>query len=180
MILQIPDQLPQTLFLLFKTYLNGSNLPFDKNRRFKPSIFTFVPATYEATYFFRYLHYIYSFRYSYRLKRRMSNHLQNIRLPLRGISREQKHGYGQSCAIARFAAKKAGLYPKDDFEMLVTDGVVDSWRDTLDIFYETVFARAVVGGRLMMLPHPQSLKVRKLSLFLSYELEEQCLDTTGC
>lgn len=93
--------------------------------------------------------------------------------PTGGISREQKHVYGQSCAIARFAAKKAGLYPKDDFEMLVTDGVVDSWRDTLDIFYETVFARAVVGGRLMMLPHPQSLKVRKLSLFLSYELEEQ-------
>ena len=28
-ILQIPDQVPQT---------NGSNLPFDKNRRFKPSI----------------------------------------------------------------------------------------------------------------------------------------------
>ena len=25
----------------------------------------------------------------------------------------------------------------------------------------------------MMLPHPQSLKVRKLALFLSYELEEQ-------
>jgi len=97
----------------------------------------------------------------------------NADAPTSGISQEQKHVYGQSCAIARFAAKKAGLYPKDDFEMLVTDGVVDSWRDTLDIFYETVFARAVVGGRLMMLPHPQWLRVRKLSLFLSYELEEQ-------
>ena len=39
-LLQIPDQLPQTLFLLFKTYLNGSNLPFDQNRRFKPSIWS--------------------------------------------------------------------------------------------------------------------------------------------
>ena len=28
--------------------------------------------------------------------------------PTGGISREQKHVYGQSCAIARFAAKKGG------------------------------------------------------------------------
>ena len=90
-LLQIPDQLPQTLFLLFITFFNGSNFPFDKNRRFKPSIFTFVLATYEATYFFRYLHYIYSFRYSYRLNRRMSNHLQNIRLPLRTSEDEVIH-----------------------------------------------------------------------------------------
>ena len=38
LLLQIPDQLHQTLFLLFKTFFNGSNLPFDQNRRFKPSI----------------------------------------------------------------------------------------------------------------------------------------------
>jgi len=81
--------------------------------------------------------------------------------------------YGQSCSIARYAARVSGLYPKDEMEILQTDGIVDSWRDTLDLFYETVFARTVVGGRLMMLPNPQSERSSKLSIFLSHELEEQ-------
>mmetsp|Transcript_24114 Transcript_24114/g.48828 ORF Transcript_24114/g.48828 Transcript_24114/m.48828 type:complete len:281 (-) Transcript_24114:93-935(-) len=81
--------------------------------------------------------------------------------------------FGQSCSLARYAAKKAGLYPKDDIEALRTDGVVDSWRDTLDLFYGTVFDRKIVRGSLVMVPHPKSARYGKLVSFLSSELMEQ-------
>jgi hypothetical protein len=82
--------------------------------------------------------------------------------------------FGQSCSIARFAAKKAGSYPtNDDVEALRTDGIVDSWRDTLDLYYDTVFERKVIGGRLMMFPHPPSARCAKLAAFIASELSQQ-------
>mmetsp|Transcript_12353 Transcript_12353/g.36281 ORF Transcript_12353/g.36281 Transcript_12353/m.36281 type:complete len:290 (+) Transcript_12353:163-1032(+) len=81
--------------------------------------------------------------------------------------------FGQSCSIARFAAKKAGIYPKSEIEALRTDSVVDSWRDTLDLFYETVFTRKVVGGKMQMFPHAPSQRHRKLADLLATELSAQ-------
>ena len=42
---------------------------------------------------------------------------------------------GQSCAMARYAAKVAGLYPSDEIEAALSDMIVDAWRDLLDLFY---------------------------------------------
>jgi len=108
-------------------------------------------------------------------KMRDTNELPYGQLPVLTITAlsGDAHIYGQSCAIARYAARISGLYPKDEIEMLRTDGVVDSWRDTLDLFYETVFSRQIIGGRLMMTPQPPSARVGKLASFFSHELTEQ-------
>lgn len=81
--------------------------------------------------------------------------------------------FGQSCAIARFAARRANLYPTDELEQLHTDAVVDSWRDCLDLFYETIFSRVIVAGRLSMVPHPPSKRHGKLADFVATELSAQ-------
>lgn len=39
--------------------------------------------------------------------------------------------YCQSVALARYAAKKAGWYPKDDLEALVVDEVFDNLNDLM-------------------------------------------------
>lgn len=79
--------------------------------------------------------------------------------------------YGQSCSLARCAAKIAGLYPSDIVEALKADSIVDSWRDCLDLFYETVFARVIVDGKLTMIPQPRPLRQGKLNAFVNTELE---------
>lgn len=95
-------------------------------------------------------------------------------VPTLSVPGEHGHEvFGQSCSIARFAAKKSKLYPSCDIEALRTDAIVDSWRDTLDLFYETVFARTIVGGRLQMVPHPPSQRYGKLAAFLATELTAQ-------
>eukprot|EP00957_Ditylum_brightwellii_P021961 1656308-Ditylum_brightwellii.AAC.1 len=84
------------------------------------------------------------------MKLRDSNSLPWDQLPTLHITNGQDYGadgaaagnkyevFGQSCSIARFAAKKAGLYPvHSDVEALRTDSIVDSWRDMLDLYYET-------------------------------------------
>eukprot|EP00933_Yihiella_yeosuensis_P055942 TRINITY_DN5491_c2_g1_i1.p1 TRINITY_DN5491_c2_g1~~TRINITY_DN5491_c2_g1_i1.p1 ORF type:complete len:375 (+),score=51.69 TRINITY_DN5491_c2_g1_i1:134-1126(+) len=62
---------------------------------------------------------------------------------------------GQSCAIARFAARLAKLYPEDPILAARADAVVDSWRDQLDLFYEVFFERVIIGGKLQMFPRRQ-------------------------
>ncbi len=56
----------------------------------------------------------------------------------------------QSCAIARYAAKLTNLYPKDLNNALMTDMVVDTWRDLLDLFYACYVQRVVDNGRFIM------------------------------
>ena len=51
--------------------------------------------------------------------------------------------FGQSCSIARYAARRAGLYPKDEIAALRSDEVIDSWRDFLDLYYDAFFDRKV-------------------------------------
>lgn len=79
--------------------------------------------------------------------------------------------YGQSCAIARYCAKTAGMYPTNLQEAMFTDGIVDSWRDMLDRFYFTVFHYDIVGGNLVMVAHAKSLRFNRLKQFLEFELK---------
>jgi len=111
-------------------------------------------------------------------KMRETNELPYGQLPTLEISSidGSDHIFGQSCSLVRYAARISGLYPKDDeLEILRTDGIIDSWRDTLDLYYETFFARKIIGGRLMMVPHPPSERYGKLSAFVNSELGEQFL-----
>ena len=80
--------------------------------------------------------------------------------------------YGQSTAIARYAAKLGGMYPENDLEAaLLQDSVVDSWRDMLDRFYATVFYYDVVEGKLQMVMHSRSCRYGLLQKYLKYDLE---------
>lgn len=49
----------------------------------------------------------------------------------------------QSCAIARYAAKEAELYPSDRIQAARSDMVVDAWRDLLDLLYGCYVDRVV-------------------------------------
>ncbi len=71
----------------------------------------------------------------------------------------------QSCAIARYAAKKARLYPEDSLLAAQTDMVVDAWRDVLDIFYGCYVDRVVDNGRLVMKMREVQLRIDKLNDF---------------
>lgn len=71
----------------------------------------------------------------------------------------------QSCAIARYAAKKAGLYPNDNVQAAQTDMIVDAWRDILDIFYGCYMDRVVDNGRLVMKMREPKVKLEKLNEF---------------
>ncbi|GEM_PF-2051474 len=69
---------------------------------------------------------------------------------------------GQSCAIARYAAKEAGLYPLDNVQAAISDMVVDAWRDLLDLLYGCYVDRIVHDGRLIMTMRNASVKVERL------------------
>lgn len=102
---------------------------------------------------------------------RDTNKLPFGQVPILTINSNQI--FGQSCSLARYAAKIGGLYPKDNLQALKADSLVDSWRDCLDLFYETVFGRVVVDGKLTMLPHPRSLRPGKRDAFVRSELALQ-------
>eukprot|EP00931_Biecheleriopsis_adriatica_P092585 TRINITY_DN66384_c0_g1_i1.p1 TRINITY_DN66384_c0_g1~~TRINITY_DN66384_c0_g1_i1.p1 ORF type:complete len:295 (+),score=58.45 TRINITY_DN66384_c0_g1_i1:93-977(+) len=78
---------------------------------------------------------------------------------------------GQSCAIARYAARLAALYPEDAAEAAKADAVVDAWRDQLDQFYDVVFERAVIGGKLQMFPRPQVQRAEMLQTYLHFSFQ---------
>jgi len=80
---------------------------------------------------------------------------------------------GQSCSIARYAARRAGLYPKDDINALRSDEVIDSWRDYLDLFYDCYFERKVLGGRMMMVPRQSYDRASRFQILLNTELTLQ-------
>ncbi len=68
----------------------------------------------------------------------------------------------QSCAIARYAAKEAGLYPLDTVQAAISDMVVDAWRDLLDLLYGCYVDRIVENNRLIMKMRDVSAKVERL------------------
>ena len=72
---------------------------------------------------------------------------------------------GQSCAIARYAARKAGLYPEDSLLAAQTDMVVDAWRDILDIFYGCYVDRVVDNGQLIMKMREAQVRINNLNDF---------------
>ncbi len=69
---------------------------------------------------------------------------------------------GQSSAIARYAAKEAGLYPLDSVQAAISDMVVDAWRDLLDLFYGCYVDRIVENNRLIMKMRDVSVRVERL------------------
>lgn len=73
---------------------------------------------------------------------------------------------GQSCAIARYAARLAKLYPEDPLTASVADAVVDSWRDQLDLLYDTFFERTVIAGKLQMFPRQQHERAWRIRVYL--------------
>lgn len=80
---------------------------------------------------------------------------------------------GQSCSIARYAARRAGLYPKDEIDALRSDEVVDSWRDFLDLYYDVFFDRKVLGGRMMMVPRKPIDRTLRFKVLWNAELSQQ-------
>ena len=74
---------------------------------------------------------------------------------------------GQSCAIARYAAKEAGLYPLDSVQAARSDMVVDAWRDLLDLLYGCYVDRIVQNGRLIMKMRESSVRVERLREYFS-------------
>ena len=73
---------------------------------------------------------------------------------------------GQSCAIARYAARLAKLYPEDPLMASVADAVVDSWRDQLDLLYDTFFERTVIAGKLQMFPRQQHERAWRIRVYM--------------
>lgn len=78
---------------------------------------------------------------------------------------------GQSCAIARYAARLASLYPESPTDAAKADAVVDSWRDQLDLFYDVVFERTVIGGKLQMFPRPQYQRAKLIEIYLQVSFQ---------
>lgn len=68
----------------------------------------------------------------------------------------------QSCAIARYAAREAGIYPLDRVQAASSDMVVDAWRDLLDLLYGCYVDRIVENGQLLMKMRQASLRVERL------------------
>lgn len=73
----------------------------------------------------------------------------------------------QSCAIARYAAKEAGLYPSDRIQAARSDMVVDAWRDLLDLLYGCYVDRIVEKGRLIMKMRDAALRVKRLDEYFA-------------
>lgn len=71
----------------------------------------------------------------------------------------------QSCAIARYAAKVASLYPSNPIEAALSDMVVDGWRDLLDLFYGCYVDRVIKEGRFVMTMRSEAEKLEKLNQF---------------
>lgn len=78
---------------------------------------------------------------------------------------------GQSCAIARYAARLASLYPESPTDAAKADAVVDSWKDQLDQFYDVVFERTVIGGKLQMFPRPQYQRAKLMEMYLQVSFQ---------
>ncbi len=74
---------------------------------------------------------------------------------------------GQSCAIARYAAKEAGLYPSDSVQAAISDMVVDAWRDLLDLLYGCYVDRIVQNDRLIMEMRDVSVIVERLNEYFA-------------
>ncbi|MGK7879209.1 MAG: glutathione S-transferase family protein [Crocosphaera sp.] len=74
---------------------------------------------------------------------------------------------GQSCAMARYAAKLAGLYPSNDIEAALSDMIVDAWRDLLDLFYGCYVDRVTKEGKFVMTMRSDQEKVDKLNEFFA-------------
>lgn len=90
-----------------------------------------------------------------------------------GPTSHSDHFVGQSCSIARYAARRAGLYPKDEIAALQSDEVVDSWRDFLDLYYDAFFDRKVLGGRMMMVPRRPIDRTLRFKVLWNAELRQQ-------
>ncbi|BAZ53924.1 hypothetical protein NIES4103_66080 [Nostoc sp. NIES-4103] len=73
----------------------------------------------------------------------------------------------QSCAIARYAAREAGIYPLDRVQAASSDMVVDAWRDLLDLLYGCYVDRIVENGQLVMKMRQVSLKVERLDQYFA-------------
>ena len=80
---------------------------------------------------------------------------------------------GQSCSIARYAARRAGLYPKDKIAALRSDEVIDSWRDFIDLYYDAFFDRKVMGGKMMMVPRKPVDRTLRFKILWNAELSQQ-------
>ena len=80
---------------------------------------------------------------------------------------------GQSCSIARYAARRAGLYPEDEMNALRSDETIDSWRDFLDLYYDAFFHRKVLGGRMMMVPRKPVDRALRFQMLFHTELGQQ-------
>eukprot|EP00928_Gymnodinium_smaydae_P027568 TRINITY_DN21283_c0_g1_i1.p1 TRINITY_DN21283_c0_g1~~TRINITY_DN21283_c0_g1_i1.p1 ORF type:complete len:283 (+),score=33.52 TRINITY_DN21283_c0_g1_i1:137-985(+) len=78
---------------------------------------------------------------------------------------------GQSCAIARYAARLTALYPHDHVKAAQADAVIDAWRDQLDQFYDVLFERAVIGGKRQMIPRPQLQRAPLLQKYLKFSFQ---------
>lgn len=73
----------------------------------------------------------------------------------------------QSCAIARYAAREAGIYPLDRLQAASSDMVVDAWRDLLDLLYGCYVDRIVENGQLIMKMRQASLRVERLDEYFT-------------
>lgn len=103
------------------------------------------------------------------LRRRDSGELPYGQIPTLRIS--DGLVLGQSCAIARYAARLANLYPEDLAEAAKADAVVDAWRDQLDQFYDVVFERTVIGDKLQMFPRPQEQRREMLQAYVQFSFQ---------
>lgn len=93
---------------------------------------------------------------------------------------------GQSCAIARYAAQEAGIYPLDRVQAASSDMVVDAWRDLLDLLYGCYVDRIVENGQLLMKMRQASLRVERLDEYFTVTVpmhlsrfEQMILDNQG-
>lgn len=73
----------------------------------------------------------------------------------------------QSCAIARYAAKQAGLYPIDHLQAGLSDMIVDAWRDIQDLLYGCYVDRVVEKGQFIMKMRDASVKVKRLNEYFA-------------
>ncbi|CAJ1365159.1 unnamed protein product, partial [Effrenium voratum] len=97
------------------------------------------------------------------LRRRDAGELPFSQIPTLKVGEEL---LGQSCAIARLAARTAKLYPETPVSACKADAVVDAWRDQLDLVYDTFFERTVIAGKLSMFPRQQSERGVRLQQYL--------------
>jgi glutathione S-transferase len=68
----------------------------------------------------------------------------SLNLPFGQLPKLEVEGktYGQSLSIARFAAKRVGLYPQDDLEALEADSIVDTISELYNATIAVVFGKS--------------------------------------